>query len=178
MPAYIAMLRGVNVGGNPLKMDWLRKTCEELGLRGAQTYLQSGSLVFSSSLTASKVAALLAARIDAHTVRPVPVLVRTASEMSIVVTGNPFLGRKGVAADKLHVTFLGKAPATANTGKLDQLAGQRDQYHLAGKELYLHCPINYGESKLSNAAVEKALGVTATTRNWKTVQALLALAEG
>jgi uncharacterized protein (DUF1697 family) len=159
-------------------MDWLRQTCDELGLKEVQTYLQSGNLVFSSSLSASKVATLLKARIDAHTVRPVPVVMRTIAEMSRIVTRNPFLGQKGVALDRLHVTFLAEAPVKPDSTRLDQLAGQRDQYHLAGREIYLHCPINYGESKLSNAAIEKTLGVSATTRNWATITALLGLAAG
>jgi len=178
MPTYIAMLKGVNVGGNPLKMTWLREACEELGLKQVQTYLQSGNLVFTSSLSASKLAALIKTTIDAQTVRPVPVVIRAASEMGRIVAGNPFLGRKGVAADKLHVTFLGELPVKPDTARLDRLAGERDQYHLAGKEIYLHCPINYGETKASNAAIEKVLGVSATTRNWNTVTALLAMAGG
>lgn len=178
VPAYIAMLKGINVGGNPLKMDWLRQTCEELGLREVKTYLQSGNLVFSCGQPASKVATLLKSRIDAHTVRPVPVVIRTSAEMGNIVASNPFLGRKGVAADKLHVTFLEKAPVKPDAARLDSLAGQRDQYHLAGKEIYLHCPINYGETRLSNAAIEKTLGVSATTRNWSTVTTLLAMAGG
>lgn len=180
MPAYIAMLRGVNVGGNPLKMDWLRQACETLGLRQVQTYLQSGNIVFTSPLPAAQLAALLKAKIDAQTVRPVPVVLRTAADMGRIATSNPFVGRtfrgKPVAADKLHVTFLGEAPVKADTERLDRLAGDRDQYHLAGKEVYLHCPINYGETRLSNAALEKMLGVCATTRNWATLTALLALA--
>jgi uncharacterized protein (DUF1697 family) len=124
------------------------------------------------------VAALLKARIDAHTVRPVPVIVRTVAEMDAVVTGNPFVGKKGLALDRLYVTFLAEVPVKPDSARLDRLAGQRDQYHLHRREVYLHCPINYGESKLSNAAVEKALGVAATTRNWSTVAALLAMAGG
>jgi uncharacterized protein (DUF1697 family) len=178
MPAYIALLKGVNVGGNPLKMDWLRQTCEELGLRQVQTYLQSGNLVFSTTLPATKLAAVLKTKIDAQTVRPVPVVIRTAAEMGRIAAANPFLEKKGVALDKLHVTFLGQSPVKPDTARLDRLAGQRDQYHLAGKEIYLHCPINYGETKLSNAALEKALGVSATTRNWATINALIALSAG
>lgn len=178
MPAYIAMLKGVNVSGNPLKMDWLRQTCEELGLKQVQTYLQSGNLVFSSSLPLAKIQTLLKARIDAVTVRPVPVVMRTARELGDIVTRNPFVRQKAVAADKLHVTFLSDLPAKCDPQRLDRLAGTRDQYHLSGREIYLHCPINYGETKLSNAALEKALGVNATTRTWNTVTALLGLAGG
>lgn len=178
MPAYIALLRGVNVGGNPLKMEGLRQACEGLGLQQVRTYLQSGNIVFTSPLPAAQLARLLKAKIDAQTVRPVPVVLRTAAEMGRIAARNPFLGRKGVAEDKLHVTFLGGSPVKPDTARLDQLAGTRDQHHLAGREIYLHCPINYGDTKLSNAALEKALGVSATTRAWATVSALLAMAGG
>ena len=62
-----------------------------------------------------------------------------------------------------------------DTARLDKLAGTRDEYRLAGREVYLHCPINYGQTKLSNTAIEKLLG-SATTRNWNTVTALIAMA--
>ena len=92
--------------------------------------------------------------------------------MAGIVAGNPFLKQSGVELAKLHVTFLDKTPTRPALDKLDALAGSRDQYVLAGSEIYLHCPINYGETKLSNTAIEKVLGVGATTRNWKTVTTL------
>ena len=172
MPAYVAMLRGVNVGGNPQKMAWLRGACEDMGLREVRTYLQSGNIIFVSSLGAAKLAAMLKERIDKQTRLPVPVIVRAAKEMSDIVAQNPFLKRKGIDATKLHVTFLADAPKQPDIERLDKLAGSRDEYHLARRELFLHCPINYGETKLSNTTIEKALGVGATTRNWNTVMAL------
>jgi uncharacterized protein (DUF1697 family) len=172
------MLRGVNVGGNPLKMDFLREVCEELGLRDARTYLQSGNIVFASSLGAAKLAAMLKERIDRQTRLPVAVIVRSVKEMSDIVAQNPFLKRKGIDATKLHVTFVGAMPKQPDTVKLDKLAGTRDEYRLARREIFLHCPINYGETKLSNTAIEKALGVSATTRNWNTVTTLTEMANG
>jgi uncharacterized protein (DUF1697 family) len=176
MTTYVAMLRGVNVGGNTLKMEWLRQACETLGLREVRTYVQSGNLVFKSQLSASKLAQTLKAMVDAQTRLPVSVVVRTADDLQNVVAGNPFLKQKGVNPTKLHVTFLDKAPAKPALDRLDALAGKRDEYRLAGREIYLHCPINYGETKLSNAAIEKAVAVGATTRNWKTVTTLQAMA--
>lgn len=175
MARYVALLRGVNVGGNPLKMDWLRAACEKLGLTEVRTHLQSGNIVFSSKLAPTKLAELLKETIDAQTVRPVPVVLRTGTELASVVAGNPFLKERGIDPGKLHVTFLDAAPAKPDSSRLDQLAGSRDQYHLIRREIYLHCPINYVETKLSNAAIEKTLGVTATTRNWKTVTTLLSM---
>jgi uncharacterized protein (DUF1697 family) len=171
------MLRGVNVGGNALKMEWLRKACEQIGLRDVRTYVQSGNIVFTSPLSAPKLAQSLKIAVDAQTRLPVTVVIRSAADMAKIVAGNPFLGQKGVDVVKLHVTFLDKAPVEPTLDRLDALAGSRDQYRLAGREIYLHCPINYGETKLSNTAIEKVLGVGATTRNWKTVTTLHGMVE-
>jgi uncharacterized protein (DUF1697 family) len=172
MTVYVAMLRGVNVGGNSLKMDWLRQACEGLGLQNVRTYVQSGNIVFSSRASAGKLTPMLKETIDAQTRLPVTVVLRSAADMERVIAANPFLKQKGIDATKLHVTFLGKVPVKPALDRLDALAGTRDQYRLSGSEVYLHCPINYGETKLSNGAIEKILGVSATTRNWKTVTAL------
>jgi uncharacterized protein (DUF1697 family) len=172
VPTYVAMLRGVNVGGNPLKMDWLRRACEQLGLREVRSYLQSGNIVFASPLGAAKLATMLKASIDRQTRLPVPVIIRSAKEMADIVAQNPFLKRKEIDTTKLHVTFLGDVPKHVDSARLDKLAGTRDAYLAVRREVYLHCPINYGETKLSNTAIEKALGVSATTRNWATVTTL------
>jgi uncharacterized protein (DUF1697 family) len=171
------MLRGINVGGNTLKMEWLRKACEDIGLRDVRTYVQSGNLVFTSPKSAPKLAQALKAMVDAQTRLPVTVVIRSAADIARIVAGNPFLKQKGVDAAKLHVTFLDKAPVKPALERLDAFAGSRDQYRLVDSEIYLHCPLNYGETKLSNTAIEKVLGVGATTRNWKTVTTLHAMAE-
>jgi uncharacterized protein (DUF1697 family) len=172
MTVYVAMLRGVNVGGNSLKMDWLRQACEGLGLQNVRTYVQSGNIVFASRASAAKLAQTLKATIDAQTRLPVTVVLRSAADMERIVADNSFLKQKGVDATKLHVAFLGKVPVKPALERLDALAGTRDQYRLHGSELYLNCPINYGETRLSNSAIEKVLGVSATTRNLKTVTTL------
>jgi uncharacterized protein (DUF1697 family) len=172
------MLRGVNVGGNSLKMEWLREACEELGLREVRTYLQSGNIVFASSLRPDKLAAMLKVKIVEQTRRPVPVIVRSAKQIADIVAQNPFLKRRGIDLTKLHVTFLRDAPKQPDIEKLDKLAGARDAYRLTRREIYLHCPINYGQTKLSNTAIEKVLGVSATTRNWATVTMLTGMIRG
>jgi uncharacterized protein (DUF1697 family) len=176
LPAYIDMLRGVNVGGNPLKMDWLRGACEGLGLKDVRTYVQSGNIVFKAGSGAAKLASAIKAEIDTQTRLPVTIVMRSAAEMADIVAGNPFLKQRGVDTTKLHVTFLDKAPASLARAKLDALAGNRDEYRLTKQEMFLHCPVNYGRTKLSNTAIEKVLGVGATTRNWKTVTTLLEMA--
>src|SRR5687767_5259360 len=61
---YLALLRGINVGGkNLVKMAELRAACEELGLDEVATYIQSGNVVFRA---ARQPRAELAARLEAH----------------------------------------------------------------------------------------------------------------
>ncbi len=91
--------------------------------------------------------------------------------MATIAAENPFLRQKGIDASKLHVTFLERSPVKPDIERLDKLAGTRDEYRLAKSEVYLHCPVNYGQTKLSNTAIEKVLG-PATTRNWNTVTTL------
>ena len=132
----------------------------------------SGNIVFTSRLGAAKLKETLKVTVDAQTRLPVTVVLRSAAELAKIVAGNPFLKTEGVDVAKLHVTFLDKTPTKPALERLGALAGDRDQYRLVGREVYLHCPINYGETKLSNTAIEKVLGVSATTRNWKTVTKL------
>ena len=176
MPAFIALLRGVNVGGNTLRMERLRAACAELGAKDARTYVQSGNIVFSAPGSASRWAAALERKLVGESRLAVSVIVKTAAEMAKVVAGNPFVSEKGIDPTKLHVTFLQRAPAKAALKQLDSLSAGADRLKVAGTAIYLHCPNGYGRTKLSNTALEKALGVRATTRNWNSVNKLCDMA--
>jgi uncharacterized protein (DUF1697 family) len=170
MPTYIALLRGVNVGGNILKMDRLRELCAKLGAKNPRTYVQSGNIVFEGQGTASHWAATLERKLAGESRLPVSVMVRTAAEMSAVIGGNPFLKEKGIDTKRLAVTFLQQAPAKPALDALAALKIGSERFHCAGKEIYLHSPHGFGDSKLYN--LEKVLQQRATTRNWNTVTKL------
>jgi uncharacterized protein (DUF1697 family) len=178
MTIYIAMLRGINVSGHKvIKMDRLRASFEALGLRNVATYVQSGNVVFEAGKeSAASLGANIGKRILSDFGFPVPVFLRTADELERIVRDNPFLKQAAVDDSKLHVTFL-SAAAPPSAGKdLAVLAVKPEQFHIHGHEIYLCCPNGYGRTRLSNTAIEKKLGVEATTRNWKTANALLAMA--
>jgi uncharacterized protein (DUF1697 family) len=180
MTNYIAMLRGINVSGHKMiKMERLRAAFEALGFRDVTTYVQSGNVVFNA---ATKSPALITKQIEEKILSDfgfdVPVFLRTAGELGGIVKGNAFVKDAAIDLTKLHVTFLsGAAPQTA-AKSLEGLAVKPEQFQISGREIYLHCPNGYGTTKLSNTAIEKKLGVGATTRNWKSVNALLALSNG
>ena len=174
MPIYISMLRGINVGGhNQIKMTALRELFEALGFEQVQTYIQSGNVVFKAGrISTLQVSKKVEDRITKAFGFRVPVVTRTSAKMGSVSENNPFLKKKDIDPTKLHVTFLSEAPAPDALKKLEALPAGPDQFRSSGREIYLYCPNGYGNTKLSNNAIEKVLAVSATTRNWNTVNKL------
>jgi uncharacterized protein (DUF1697 family) len=175
---YIALLRGINVGGHKIiKMEQLRKEFEGLGFLNVATYVQSGNVVFGAPKETaddlpSKIEEMLLRRFNMS----VPVIVRTAEEVDDVLRNNPFLKERGIDVGKLHVTFLSLTPQKAAMKGLDAIAAGPDRFHCRGQEIYLHCPNGFGGTKLSINALEGVLAVGATTRNWNTVNKLYEMA--
>jgi uncharacterized protein (DUF1697 family) len=172
MTSHIALLRGVNVGGNVLKMERLRAVLTDLGLADVKSYVQSGNVLFTATGPAAKLAQRIEAKLAGEARLPVSVIIRTPAQLGRIIEANPFLGEAGVDARTLHVTFLaGRAPRPG-LAALGAVASGADRWRAAGAEIYLHCPGGYGRTKLNNTAIEKLLGVCATTRNWNTVRTL------
>jgi len=176
MTTYIALLRGVNVGGNQLKMDRLRAICASLGFEKARTYLQSGNVVFDAKGAQPHVQKALESKLAGETRLPVRVLVRSVAELRQLIAKNPFLKNKAVDRARLHLTFLTEKPSAAALKRLAAVDAGADEFRAAGMEIYLHCPNGYGRSKLSNNQLERLLSVAATTRNWSTVNELAEMA--
>lgn len=172
MAKFIALLRAVNVGQNMLKMERLRELCSDLGFKSAITYVQSGNVVFEAAGNTSSCREALEQTLAGETRLPVTVILRTPAELQKVIAGNPFLQDRGIDYTKLHVTFLAGAAPKDAIQKLSTVRAGVDQFRVAGKEIYLYCPNGYGQTKLSNTALEKALSIRATTRNWNTVNKL------
>lgn len=175
----ISLLRGVNVGGhNKISMEALRGLYQRLRLREAQTYVQSGNVVFQCE---ERDVAGLAKRIETAIernfgFRPAVVL-RTHSELRSVVARNPFATRSDVIPSKFLVTFLASDPGHDAREKLLRLKADPEEVHADGSQLYIYFPNGMGRSKLF-ASLDKSVGVTGTSRNWNTVLKLLEMAEG
>jgi uncharacterized protein (DUF1697 family) len=172
------MLRAVNLGGhNQISMDALREICLSLKLRGPQTYIQSGNVVFG---TAERDPDKLAPRIESciekrFGFRP-SVILRTASEMRDVVARNPFAARPGVEPSKLVVSFLAAAPTPETRDRVLAIKVGPEELRHSGSEFYIYFPDGQGRSKLP-PALDRTLKMPATARNWNTVTKLLAMAE-
>jgi uncharacterized protein (DUF1697 family) len=179
MPVYIALLRGINIGPNKrIKMDALRKSFETLGFEQVKTYIQSGNVVFKARKSSPPV---LGKKIEAQIVTDfgfsVSVLVRTGDELAQTIAANPFLKQRGIDIEKLHVTFLSGAPEAPAIKKLAGYTIAPDQSCCVGSTVYLYLPNGFSPSSLFRVPWEKALVVSTTTRNWRTVNALHQMCE-
>ena len=179
MAVIISMLRGVNLGGhNKLKMEALRALYESLKLRDAQTYVQSGNVIFR---TDERDMARLAKRIEdgidkKFGFRP-DVILRTAEEMRDVVARNPFAKRRGIEPGKLLVSFLASDPGEEGREKVRQMKCDPEEMRIEGREIYIYFPNGAGRSKLNWAGLGKMLKTPATGRNLNSVTKMLEMAE-
>ncbi|HTA29953.1 MAG TPA: DUF1697 domain-containing protein [Candidatus Cybelea sp.] len=179
MQTYICIIRGINVVGcKIIKMEALRRMFEALKFKNAQTYIQSGNVIFQDKKTDGEVLAKkIAKRIQADFGFDVPVMVKEPGEMKEVLRNNPFVGARQRDVAKMHVTFLSHEPAKEGLEKIKAGNYGVDEYVIWGKAIYLFCPDGYGNTKLNNNFLESKLKVTATTRNWRTVNELVRIAE-
>ncbi len=176
MKTWIALLRGINVGGNNiLPMVELRANLSALGFTNVKTYIQSGNVVFESSAgSASSIADKMSNCIEeSHGFRP-RVLVLELDDLLAAVEANPF--PEGIDEPKtLHFSFLAEPAVNADRTTMDELKSPTERYQLTEHVFYLHAPDGIGRSKLATK-VEKLLGVAATARNYRTVVKLVAMA--
>ena len=178
MSTYLALLRAINVSGQKsIRMPELRDSFLAMGCRDVQSYLQSGNIVFRADGSHE---ATLAQRIQARIAQDfghdVPVLVLSANSLAHIASSNPLWPATGADAALFHCSFLFDPVPAAVFEALKLPAGPDERALLLGNAVLLHCPHGYGKTKLNNAFFERALGVAATTRSWRTVMALQAIA--
>ena len=178
MHTYISMLRGINVSGQKMiKMTELKALYESLRLKNVTTYIQSGNVIFQSKeKDPVSLGDAIEKAIDKTFGFSVTVVLRHPAEFRRVINKCPFLGSAKIDESRIYVTFLKSRPALALVETMALLVNKSiDTYLISGNEVFLHCPNGYGRTVFSNGFFEKHLKVAATTRNWKTVQTLLAM---
>jgi len=175
MIRYVSLLRGINVSGQKqIKMVELVKAYEELGFKNVQTYIQSGNVVFETN-DSGDLDKVIGQKIFEKWKFEVPVLVLKKEQIQKIVNWNPFLLEDGIELDKLHVTFLSGAPGSEHLEAIESNNYGNDRYIVLDTTVYLYCPNGYGRTRLTNTFFENKLKVSATTRNWKTVNILVGL---
>jgi uncharacterized protein (DUF1697 family) len=173
---FVALLRGINVGGkHVLAMARVREAFTAAGGGEVETYIQSGNVVFShATRSATTLAHDLEQRLAKVAGFAVPVMLRTATEIARVLEHNPF---PAAEVDQLHVAFMRARPADNALAAIELAKFAPESCALVGRELYLRLPNGIGRSKLAVAlARPTAIASSATTRNLRTVIKLHELA--
>ena len=178
MPTYIAMLRGINVGGHKkVPMERLRAMFEKLGFEQVATYIQSGNVVFDAAKhSPPDLSKKIEARILAEFGFPASVITRTVGELGKAIRNNPFPKESRTDPSKVYIAFLSQIPRADAVKKLEALATSSEQLRHSGQETYLYYRDGMGQAKLTGSVLEKVLSVTATARNWNTVNQLYQMA--
>jgi uncharacterized protein (DUF1697 family) len=163
MPVYVAFLRAINVGGRFVKMAALAEHFRDLGYGDAQTYINSGNVVFRS---ASRNAGTLAVAIE------------QALSPPLGFKTHAFVAQRGgaLASDRawadVNVAFLGAALGAEQVAALLALRSAVDDFVVHGTEVYWKCRVKQSESTFSNAVFERKLKVRTTLRRAVMLQGL------
>jgi uncharacterized protein (DUF1697 family) len=186
MATHVALLRGINVGGNnKVPMAELRVLVAGLGHTDVSTYIQSGNVLFTAAADADSVALgramteAIAAKFGVHS----PVVVLTREELAGIHAANPFPDEPDPR--RVHAIVLSEPPWPELMARVDTArekaaqAGGGDEVLAAGRTLYLHTPDGFGRSVLAEVLMRyitaRKTGPTGTARNWATMTKLLDL---
>jgi len=173
---YVALLRGINVGGNMMiKMGELRETFEAIGFENVVTYINSGNVAFDSKKAGEKkLVSKIERAIEKDFGKQIPVMIREQPALQKVLDGNPFDG-EFESHKEMHVLFMRSGmPAE----KKEQLLAQQtkdERFEVREREIYCHLRLGVADSLLGKGFIDKKLKVPTTGRNWRTVQKLIDL---
>lgn len=179
MQTYISLLRGINVTGHrKITMQELRECYATMGFSNITSYIQSGNVIFTTNQTNRETLSKIIKEGIAQQFgyNDVSIFIIKPEELQTIITQNPFLKIKDVTLKALYVTFLEKIPQTSYIEAIQAYQTLADRFQIIDNIVYLYCPEGYGKTKLSNNFFENKLKVSATSRNWNSVNKLLALA--
>lgn len=178
MKTYIALLRGINVGGHKkIKMAELREHLSELAFHSIKTYIQSGNIVFQAKKENKQdLEQLIFQKIKEKYPFEARVLVLSKEEWVEAFEANPFLPEKKEEIKALHMTYFEKEPNWEEVGMPSELEWGEQKYVCIGRRMYMYFPNGMSKSGIEKVFPERKLKMLLTTRNWKTVTKLLEMA--
>ncbi|MBX3297079.1 MAG: DUF1697 domain-containing protein [Acidobacteria bacterium] len=181
---HIALLRGINVGGNTLiKMEELRAMFEALRFGNVKSYINSGNLAFDSvsSPQVSKgkppeviLSNQIESAIQTTFGKAVPVMVREQRHIQTVLESNPFAGQFG-SHKEMHVLFLKEEMPDDKVQQLVANQTKDERFAVLGHEIFCHLKFGVADSLLGKGFIDKKLKIAYTARNWRTVEKLATL---
>ena len=171
---YAAFLRGINVGGrNKIKMETLREVCSALGFENVKTYINSGNVIFETAKTDDlKLAEKIEKAIEKEFSLKIKVMVRQMSEIEDIIKNNPFDGQFENDKD-LHVFFLDEELPTEKHELLLSNNNENEMFAVQNREIFCLLRVSVLDSLMGKDYIGKKLKVSATARNWRTVNKIL-----
>jgi len=170
MSKYIAFLRAINVGGHNVKMDALHQIFESLGLANVETFIASGNVIFEAKTDSVKaLEKKIEAKLNEELGYEVSTFIRSTTELAAIAAHQSFPQSKLDKAAALNIGFLDGPLDEKSIQKLMGMKTDIDDFHFHGREIYWLCQIKQSDSKVSNAVIEKTLGVKCTLRGVNTV---------
>jgi uncharacterized protein (DUF1697 family) len=174
MGTYVAFLRGINLGPtNKISMPALRELATDLGYTDVRTYINSGNLIFGSTKTAATLEREISDAIKTTIGHKIDVAVRTPAQLKKVLANNPYPDGN---PSQVTVAFLTRASGPDAKERVAAIAKDYEPFTFAGKEVYVHYSHGLGTSKLAER-FSSIIGVSATVRNIRTVEKVIALCD-
>lgn len=172
---HLALLRGINVSGhNMIKMEALKTMLETIGFTNVITYIQSGNVfIETDDESAFGVGFKIKQEIFKVFGHDVPIIVINKNDLELCLKNNPFLKGKDVDTKKLYVAFISKELPSAAINELKISQFKPDEAVIDGNKIFIKYDVGAGKTRLDQKYIEKKLNVTATMRNWNTVNKLL-----
>lgn len=171
MTKDFAFLRAINVGGRTVKMDELRRIFESLGFANVETFIASGNVIFDSkSGNAKALEEKIEKKLRDELGYEVTTFLRTSEELAAIAKYKPFPKPKLDSATALNICFLADALDKPAQQKLMSLQTDIDDLYFHGREIYWLCRKKQSDSKISNAVIERTLGIKSTLRDVNTVR--------
>lgn len=168
---HLVLLRGINVGGNKIiRMEALRLALEDAGFLGVKTFIQSGNIILESDGSGKNVAQKVRKVIEMQFGFEVSAIATDADSLKATLDNNPFND-----TDQVYIAFFDDDPQADKIIEWKAADHTKDLTVLVNKAMFVKYGESAGKSKLTNALIEKKLGVVSTMRNWKTSMKLLEL---
>jgi uncharacterized protein (DUF1697 family) len=172
VPAYVAFLRAINVGKRKYPMAELRAALDKAGFVDAETHIQTGNVLLTSPLRSrAKLEQRLEQLFEEDRGFDVRTVVLTPAEVAQVVADGDELAAQHPAEHGHYVSLLKDEPTADGIERLEGHGHPDETVVVRSRAVHLLYDKPYHEARMSNAAIEKVLGV-ATNRNMKVMRAI------
>lgn len=169
MATWIGFLRAINLGAKrKFPKGEIVAAVEGAGFTGVETYINTGNVRFDTTMRSrARIEAALERAFSERAGFEVPTICFTTTELREIAEHAESFGHGG----RHYVSLLKQEPSEAAVAAIEESSTAEEVAKVGGRAVHLLLGENYHEARLTNAVVEKRLGV-ATNRNLTVIRAL------